>query len=186
MAARKVRGLLECGALVTVVAPEVSEAMTELGPLTIERRRYERGEAANYRLVVTATGDAGVDEAVYADAEAAGVWVNSADDGQHCSFILPSVHRDGPVTFAVSTGGTSPALASWLRRRLTTQSGPGLDQLAELLGQARQCLHEAGRSTETVDWVALLDGPLPSLVQQGRAAEARELVEEAIGLPLSG
>ena len=108
MAARKVRGLLECGALVTVVAPEVSEAMTELGPLTIERRRYERGEAANYRLVVTATGDAGVDEAVYADAEAAGVWVNSADDGQHCSFILPSVHRDGPVTFAVSTGGTSP------------------------------------------------------------------------------
>ena len=138
MAARKVRGLLECGALVTVVAPEVSEAMTELGPLTIERRRYERGEAANYRLVVTATG------------------------------------------------GTSPALASWLRRRLTTQSGPGLDQLAELLGQARQCLHEAGRSTETVDWVALLDGPLPSLVQQGRAAEARELVEEAIGLPLSG
>ena len=49
-------------------------------PLTIERRPYATGDAAAYRLVVTATGIPAVDGAVYADAEAAGVWVNSADD----------------------------------------------------------------------------------------------------------
>lgn len=182
VAARKARSLLDCGAVVTVVAPEVCDDMARLAPLTIERRPYVPGDAAAFRLVVTATGDPTVDQAVYADAEAAGVWVNSADDGAHCTFILPSVHRDGPVTVAVSTGGSSPALASWLRHRLAGQSGPGLAELAQLLGQARQQLRAAGVSTESVDWAALLDGPLPELVRSGRLDEARSLLESATGV----
>jgi siroheme synthase-like protein len=179
VAARKARGLLECGAIVTVIAPAICAAMAELEALIIERRPYAAGEARAYRLVVTATGDPAVDGAVYADGEAAGVWVNSADDVAHCSFILPSVHRDGAVTVAVSTGGSSPALASWLRAQLATQGGAGLGEVADLLGRARQRLHEAGRSTEQVDWAALLDGPLLRLVREGRLDEAQALVEAA-------
>ena len=185
MAARKVGGLLRCGARVTVIAPAFCDAMTELTPLTLERRRYAPGDAAGYRLVVTATGIPAVDGAVYADAEGAGVWVNSADDVAHCTFILPSVHRDGPVSVAVSTGGTSPALAAWLRARLAATGGAGLGELAEMLGLARQRLHDAGRSTERVDWAALLDGPLPALVRAGRREQACALVEEATGVSLT-
>jgi siroheme synthase-like protein len=188
VAARKVSGLLECGATVTVIAIEVGDAMAELAErasLTIERRPYAKGDAAAYRLVLTATGIGAVDGAVYADAEAAGVWVNSADDVAHCSVILPSVHRDGAVTVAVSSGGRSPALASWLRRRLAAQSGEGLGELAELLGEARQRMHEARRSTEKMDWAALLDGPLPGLVRDGQLEAARALIEAATGTHLS-
>jgi siroheme synthase-like protein len=184
VAARKAQGLLRCGAAVTVVAPDISDVMATLAPLTIERRPYAAGEAGAYRLVVTATGIPAVDGAVYADAEAAGVWVNSADDSAHCSFILPSVHRDGAVTLAVSTGGQSPALASWLRSRLAAHCGSELGELAELLGRARRQLHDAGRSTELVDWAALLDGPLPGLVRDGRRGEAQALVEAATGRAL--
>ena len=56
VAARKARGLLAAGALVTVIAPEVGDAMAALSPLTIVRRAYAPGDAAAYRLVVTATG----------------------------------------------------------------------------------------------------------------------------------
>jgi siroheme synthase-like protein len=184
VAARKALGLLRCGAVVTVVAPAVCAAMAELAPLTIERRPYAAGEAGAYRLVVTATGIPTVDGAVFTDAEAAGVWVNSADDRAHCSFILPSVHRDGAVTLAVSTGGQSPALASWLRARLAAQWGDGLGSLADLLARARRSVHDAGRSTELVDWAALLDGPLPGLVRDGRMDEAEALVEAATGTRL--
>jgi siroheme synthase-like protein len=170
---------LDCGAVVTVIAPDVCAAMAELSPLTIERRRYATGDAAAHRLVVTATGIPAVDGAVYADADAAGVWVNGADDVEHCSFILPSVHRDGAVSIAVSTGGSSPALATWLRARLSAQCGPGLGELAELLGRARQSMRVDGRSTEAVDWTALLDGPLPGLARDGRRDEAQALVEDA-------
>jgi siroheme synthase-like protein len=185
VAARKVKGLLECGAQVTVIAPEVCPAMTSLAPLTLERRPYAAGDAKGFRLVFTATGIAAVDGAVYADAEDDGVWVNSADDVAHCSFILPSVHRDGPVSVAVSTGGNSPALAAWLRVRLAEGDGAGMGELAHLLGRARQRLHDAGRSTEQVDWAGLLNGPLPSLVQAGCHERARLLVEAATGVDLT-
>lgn len=180
VAARKAGHLLECGALITVVAPAVGPDMQSLAPLTIEQRPYAAGEAANFRLVVTATGDPVVDGAVYADAEAAGVWVNSADDPAHCSFILPSVHRSGLVSIAVSTSGSSPALATWLRRQIGTDLGDGLGELAELLAEARNRVRESGRRTEDVDWSGLLNGPLPSLVRDGKVEEAQALIELAI------
>jgi siroheme synthase-like protein len=184
VAARKTRSLLEGGATVTVIAPTLSSDMEELVPAlhTLVKRSYVAGDASAFRLVVTATGIPEVDGVVYADAEAAGVWANSADDMAHSSFILPAVHRDGPVTVAVSTGGLSPALASWLRTRLAAECGDGIGILAQLLGEARARMREAGRSTESVDWRQLLDGPLLELVRGGDIEGARATVQAAIGV----
>jgi len=195
VAARKIGALLAAGAAVTVVAPEAHEAVRALAeggdleaiddhPLDLQLRPYRAGEAAGYRLVLAATGDPAVDVEVHRDAEAAGVWVNSADDPDHCSALLPAVHRDGPVTVTVSTGGASPAMASWLRDRIAEWLGLGLGELAALLAEGRETLREQGRSTAQVDWRALLEGPLPDLVRAGRIDEARQLLGEAINGPL--
>src|SRR5215469_10570129 len=79
VAARKARGLLECGARVTVIAPSLGSDMEALVPRlhAVERRPYLDGDAASFRLVVTATGLPEVDGAVHADAEASDVWINS-------------------------------------------------------------------------------------------------------------
>jgi siroheme synthase-like protein len=185
VAARKARTLLDCGADVTVIAPELSAEMEAIVPSlgALERRPYGRGDASAFRLVVTATGDPEVDVAVYADAEAAGVWINSADDRAHSSFILPAVHRDGAVTISVSTGGLSPALASWLRTRLAAQSGDGLGALAQILDDARDRLKRAGLRSDSVDWTKLLNGPLPELVRSGDMDNARATVETATTTP---
>ena len=184
VAARKARSLLECGAAVTVITPILSPDMEELAPglHTVVRRTYVTGDASAFRLVVSATGIPEVDGVVYADAEGAGVWANSADDMAHSSFILPAVHRDGPVTVAVSTSGLSPALASWLRTRLAADCGEGIGMLAQILGEARAHMKEAGRSTESVDWHQLLDGPLLELVRRGDIDGARATVQAAIGV----
>jgi siroheme synthase-like protein len=210
VAARKVAGLVACGARVTVVAPAVDPAIGALatagagpephpseepgapttgglgGTVAVARRPYRPGEAAGYRLVVTATGLPEVDGQVAADAEVAGVWVNSADDPDRCTFVLPSVHRDPPVTVAVSTGGSSPALAGWLRRRLGDAAGPGMGTLAALLEDARRRLRAAGRPTDAVDWRALLDGPLPGLVRDGDVEAAREILRRAVAEATAG
>lgn len=200
---RKAAGLAHCGARVTLVAPEVAGALGVLraegvaiapatpdpstppsapGAIVVCRRAYRTGEAARYWLVIAATGRREVDRAVQRDAEAGRVWVNCVDDGAHCSVVLPAVHRDGAVTLAVSTGGSSPALASWLRSRLADGLGESVGDLAALLDCARQALHRAGRSTEGIDWAALLDGPLPDLVRRARTGEARALLAGAVGL----
>jgi siroheme synthase-like protein len=182
VAARKVRTLLDCGALVTVIAPSLAPEMENVtGRLhAVERRVYASNDAARFRLVVTATGRPEVDGAVHDDAEAAGIWVNSADDRAHSSFILPAVHRDGSVTVAVSTGGRSPAFASWLRDRLAAECGEHAGALAALIGEARERLRRAGRPSDSVDWAALLDGPLPELVRAGDWDNAQAIVAAAI------
>jgi siroheme synthase-like protein len=184
VAARKARALLDCGAAVTVIAPSLHEDMEALVPALrgAERRPYRRGDASPFRLVVTATGIPEVDGSVYVDAEAAGVWANSADDLSHSSFILPAVHRDGAVTVSVSTGGLSPALAAWLRTHLATECGGGLGDLAQLLGDARAHLKRAGLRSDSVDWLRLLDGPLPELVRSGDIDEAKAIVAAATGV----
>jgi precorrin-2 dehydrogenase/sirohydrochlorin ferrochelatase len=181
VAARKARSLLACGARVTVVAPELCPEMQDLALAAVEQRPYTSGDIDGFRLVFTATGIDAVDRAVAEDADAAGIWVNSADDRENCTFTLPAVHRDGAVSVAVSTDGASPALASWLRAGIAN-STVGAAALAELLRSARQRVKDMGQRTEDVDWSGLLNGDLPELVRQGRTEEAQRLIEEAIGV----
>ena len=172
VAARKAASLLVCGAQVTVIAPETCDEIAKLSLRTLQRA-YEHGDVAPYRLVIAATGSAEVDLAVFRDAEEAGVLVNAADEPEACRFYLPSVLRRGPVTVAVSTGGTSPALAAWLRRRLAQVVGPEFAVVAALLARARKVLREQGHSTAGADWSSLLDDELPAAVAAGRDDAAR-------------
>ncbi|HTN79045.1 MAG TPA: uroporphyrinogen-III C-methyltransferase [Acidimicrobiales bacterium] len=156
VARRKVEGLVAAGARVTVIAPEVDESIDALA-VRVERRAYERGDAARFRLVITATDDTAVNAAVFDDAEAVGVWVNSADDIEHCSFTLPAIHRDGAVTVAVSTDGQSPAFAAWLRDRVRDTMPVGLGAVADALAAERRDVHARGATTEALDWRARID-----------------------------
>ncbi len=194
VATRKARSLLESGARVTVVAPQVTGEIERLasppagsspatGSLEVSRRGYRSGEAAEYHLVATATGEPAVDALVVADALSAGVLVNNADSDPPGTVQMPAVHREGRVTVAVSTGGASPALARWLRDRIARSLPPGTDTLAVLLDQARLALRTAGRPTDAVDWAEVLDALAP-LVAAGRVEQARAVLWEACDLAL--
>jgi siroheme synthase-like protein len=167
VAARKAAGLAAAGAHVTVVAPDVCADAEAVPGVHLERRRYRRGEVAGYWLVITATGDPAVDQAVHDDGEAVCVWVNSADDPARCTFTLPAVHRQGAVSVAVSTGGASPALASWLRDQLAAHVGREFAVVAERLAAARARIHAAGRSTESWCWPARIEAELAAAREEG-------------------
>jgi siroheme synthase-like protein len=179
VARRKAEGLAACGAEVTVVAPEVDEDLAG-AVLAVERRAYRRGEARHYRLVIAATDDPAVNRAVSEDAEAAGVWVNVADDPERCTFTLPSVFRRGPIAVAVSTGGHSPALAAWIRRRLEEELGQEYVVLLELLSEERASIRASGRSTEGLDWLSALDSNMLELIRSGQIGKARERLQACL------
>ena len=141
---------------------------------------YERGGVTGYRLVFVATPDRAVSAAVHEDAEAAGIWVNSADDPDNCSFTLPAVTRRGPLTVAISTGGTSPAVATWLRRRFDAELGPEYEVLLDLVASEREALRAAGRSTEGLDWQSALDSGMLELIRTGQVQQARERLQACL------
>lgn len=179
VAARKARGLLEAGAVVHVIAPRVSEHMRALA-VTVDERPFAPGDTAGHRLVLVATDDPAVNQAVAAEADGAGIWVNSADDPANCTFILPAVARQGPITVAVGTAGTSPALAGWLRDRIAADLGPEHAALAALLSEARDAIRADGRSTEGLDWKTALESGMLDLIRAGRITEARERLQACL------
>ena len=180
VAVRKVEGLLDCGARVRVVAPRVDPVLRGRAGVVVEERRWRPDDLAGMWLVIAATDDPAVNRSVYEAGQRAGVWVNGADDPANCSFTLPSVVRRGDLQVTVSTGGRSPALASWLRRRLEGEIGPEYAVLLDLLATERDGLKAAGVSTEGLDWRSALDSDMLDLIRTGDLAHARERLQTCL------
>ncbi len=141
---------------------------------------YEPGSAARYQLVFVRTPDAALAQQVFDDADGAGVWVNSADDPARCTFTLPARLRRGDLLVTVSTGGRSPALASWLREQLESLVGPEYETLLGLLAEERDRMRAAGHSSEHPGWKQALTSGMLDLVREGDLAAARELLRTCL------
>ncbi len=180
VAARKIAGLVAAGAHVTVIAPEVSPDLASNDALVVHRRPYRRGDVVGFALVITTTDDVGVNAAVAADAEAAGIWVNSADDPVNCGFTLGSVMRVGPIQIMVSTGGRSPAYSAWLRREFEGLIGADHEGLIDVMATKRDEMRSTGRPTEVPGWNEALAAGLYDLVAAGDLAAARALLDDRL------
>lgn len=183
--ARKVAGLNAAGAVVTVVSPQAVAEIVDAsaaGHIRWHRREYQRGEVASYRLVITATNDTAVNAQVARDADAANVFVNSADDPENCTFILPAVVTRGDLQLTASTNGRSPAFAQWVRRQLEQQYTDLHARVLDLLSEVRLEARQQYGTSELPAWSAAIDTELFDLVAADRLGEARQRVRAALGL----
>ena len=115
--AQKVRALRAAGADVHVARCYTTELLDDVWlVVVVDREQAER---------------------VFADASERRIFCNVEDVPERCSFILPALHRRGPITVAVSTAGASPALAQHLRDRFAAQIGFEHEQLARELRRLR-------------------------------------------------
>lgn len=176
----KAAGLLACGGVVTVVSPKTIDALSDLD-VNKKHRKYRSPEAKKYRLVIAATGILAVDKAVADDAARHGVLVNVVDNKALSSFIMPAIFRQGPVTVAVSTGGKSPAFATWLRDEIAKVAGKDIDALVDVVGDVRARLRASGASSEGRDWRGLINATIDAY-RSGNVDDAR-LVADRYGAP---
>ena len=185
VAGRKIEGLLEAGARVTVVSPTLAPAVLDIardGRLRWRPREYVSGDLAGFALVMVATDDRAVNRRVAAEARERAVWINCADDPERSDFILPSVLRRGPLTVTVSTGGASPMVARLVREELEGVLPADYGTLTEVVAEVRRSLRERGIALYADRWRAALDTELKRLVAAGRPAEAREWLKERLGV----
>jgi precorrin-2 dehydrogenase/sirohydrochlorin ferrochelatase len=162
IALRKVEQLLMADAEVTVLSPMFVDEFTSL-PVTLVERVYAAGDVDAFRLVITATGNTPVDQQIFDECEAKGIWINSADDPDRCAFTLPAALRRGDLMVTVSTGGASPALASWLRSHLELSIVPEFEEVVSRLAIERARIHAEGESTENVQWQPIIAGVMADL-----------------------
>jgi uroporphyrin-III C-methyltransferase/precorrin-2 dehydrogenase/sirohydrochlorin ferrochelatase len=183
VAERRTTLLLETGAVVTVLAPELgSEALAQAvagGRCEHVAARFDAQPLERYWLVVAATDDAGVNARVAAAAEAAQRFCNVVDEPQLCSFIMPAIIDRAPVTIAISTGGASPVLSRWVKGLLETLLPQRLGELAGLLGRwrlrARAAVPNTGERRRF--WESVLAGEVAEHAFAGRRDEAEHALE---------
>jgi siroheme synthase-like protein len=119
VAARKVRGLVEAGARVTVIAPKFCPSLSRRRGIKKVKRAYRPSDLRGARLLFLATNDPVLNHSIAADAERRGLWANVASPSDAGRMSLPASFRRGPLCVAVSTGGASSAAASALRKDLS-------------------------------------------------------------------
>jgi precorrin-2 dehydrogenase / sirohydrochlorin ferrochelatase len=121
VAERKIKKLLDCGACVRVISPEVRSQVqqwAEEGQVEWVRRPYAPGDVSDAWLVFAATNDRQVNRVVWEEAEHAGKLVNVVDHPASCTLTVPASTRLGALQVAISTSGTDPAAAARLRQIL--------------------------------------------------------------------
>ena len=184
VALRKVFGLLEAEAHVTVVSPTLSTGLLELaqaGRFRWRPREFAPGDTDACFLVVVATGDRSVNRLVTEEARRSRTLVNCADDPEHCDFILPALVHRGSLIVAVSTGGTSPAMACMVRDELDATLTEDYARLAEVVAEVRRTLRERGLSMNGDRWAKALDEGVKQLIAAGLPLEAQRRLEERLG-----
>jgi len=140
VAARKVIPLLACGAKVRVISPTACDSIRNLvESRKIEwcRRGFRSGDLQGAFLVFAATDNSEVQRQVIAEARAHDILLNSVDVPEACSFQVPAMVRQGDFLLAVSTGGGSPALSAWVRKRLAGEYGVEYGLLVDLFASIR-------------------------------------------------
>lgn len=174
VASRKVQALLEAGAHVTVISPEVDPGIESLSNVKICRESYLSTNLNGYTLVFAATDDRETNATVFNDANRAGIPVNVVDDPEYCSFIVPSMVRRGDLLLAISTSGRSPALAKRIRKELEEQFGEEYAAFIDLLGSLRERVknkYPTQREREVV-FNKLIDCGILELLKEGKQEEA--------------
>ena len=180
VARRKVKALLEHGAMVTVISPELSPELVQLaehGAIEALNREYRAGDLKDSFLAIAATDDSDTNRQIVREARDRVVLVNVVDDAQNSDFIVPSCLRRGDVTIAVATAGRSPALARKIRTRLEKDFGEEYAALALLIDEVRAEVKKRGITVGGDDWQEALDlDKLIELLRKGEREKARALI----------
>ena len=194
-AARKTGMLLDCGALVTVVAPELTSHFSDLIALQKINHcqtAFEPQLLDEIALVICASGDDALDRAVSQAANARHLPVNVVDKPELCSFILPAIIDRSPLIIAVSSGGATPVLARILRARLETLIPSSYGRLADLAARFREQVKQkfSHPPKRRIFWEEVLQGQVAELVYAGNEAgaeiELKRQLEQATDEPPRG
>lgn len=188
-AERKVETLVSYGALVTVIAPQVTDRVRGLadeGSVILVQRLFRAADLDGATLVIGATNDSQVNHQVFLEATRRHQIVNVVDDPENCNAILPSVLRRGDFQVAVSTGGAAPGVAGHVRRKLERSFPAWYGDYIDLLGEVRRLIKarvSGETSRRTALYQAVYDCGLEERIARGERPSAEE-VYAAVVAPL--
>lgn len=177
VALRKVKVLLEHGAMVEVVSPTLCPELSQLAKakiISVLSKDYEPGDLKGAFVAIAATAESNANKRIANEAKHQKILVNIVDNLEQSDFIVPSCFHRGDLTIAVSTAGRSPALARRVRTRLEQNFGEEYTSLTSLSGEVRSELKKKAVIVSGDDWQRALDlDLLIELLRTGQLGKAK-------------
>lgn len=185
IASRKFDLLQKTGAIITIIAPELTPALKSQvnGKKVIHRmREFSAEDVSGFFLIISATNDSIINSQVADAATQANIPVNVVDSPDLCSFIFPAIVDRSPVIAAVSTGSASPVLARLLRERLESLIPIGYGKLASLAERKRATVKKLIKRPDSRRrfWEKVLLGSVAEMVFSGREKEAHSQFDKEL------
>lgn len=178
VAERKIHSLLQAGACLRVVSPEVTKTIQSWAnqkKLDLKKALFKEADvAADTFLVIGATDDPKLQKKIAWLCLEQNRLVNIVDQPKLCNFTLPAVVKRGKLNIAISTDGASPALSRRLRQQLEKQFGEEYAVLLDWLGNARK--KKADKSV----FEKVLDSDVLNLLKQGKKIAAEKLFKDLV------
>ncbi len=181
---RKAENLVRSGAQVTVVSPVFSEKFCQQDARMIcKNKPYDDTDLEGMFLVFAATDNAELNCRIQQDARENGLLCNVADAPENSDFLLPSTIEQGDLVIAVSTSGTSPAMARTIKNSLSRQFGPEYAVFLQLMGSLRSRLLAQNHSPDTHKNVfyRLIDNNIIELIKAGDEMKINAILHRVIG-----
>ncbi|MEQ1599172.1 MAG: siroheme synthase CysG [Methylotenera sp.] len=185
VATRKVTMLLKADAAITLYSPEICRELQEL--VETKKIKYVKVDFAENQLqgaclVIAATDDQTVNEAVSVAARAQNIPVNVVDSPDLCTFTMGSIIDRSPVIIAVSSEGNAPVLARFIRTKIETMLPASYGRIAAIAGEFREQVKERFATTQArrIFWEGVLQGPMVERVLAGQEQAARDLLKNLI------
>ena len=185
VAARKIDLLLNAGACITIVAPELDTELLEKldqGIFTYRSETFIPAHLDDIALVIAATNNLLVNQQISDTARKRCIPVNVVDNPDLCSFIMPSIIDRSPVLIAVSSSGKSPVLARLLRAHLETIIPEAYGRLATYAASFRERVkqHFSHPEKRRIFWEKELQGPFAEMVFAGKDEDAQDYLEQSL------
>ena len=124
------------------LAEEKAKALDRAGGRVRRSSEFVPDEARDAFLIVATVEDTAIAKRIKDFAEEHRILVNVVDQTEYCNFIAPALVHRGDLVIAISTSGSSPALAKRIRRQLESQFGPEYEDLLQALGEIRPRVKE--------------------------------------------
>jgi uroporphyrin-III C-methyltransferase/precorrin-2 dehydrogenase/sirohydrochlorin ferrochelatase len=182
VAKRKAGVLLEAGAKVRVVAPEIDPELARQKNIESIVSRFEAKHLDGATLVIAATSDRGVNKQVSELAQARNIPVNVVDDPELCSFIMPAILDRSPLMVAFSSGGASPVLTRMMRGKLETVIPQNYSRLAAFAERFRESVKQrvSNPGKRRIFWENVFEGVVAEKVLTGDESSAEAMLQQML------